>query len=62
VIINAEIYLRGVKMADNDARFRSDSLNLLSDEMSAEHQQREKEKLAKYQDMKAKCLAQLAGL
>ena len=34
-------------MADNDARFRSDSLNLLSDEMSAELQQREKEKLAK---------------
>jgi len=34
-------------MADNDSRFRSDSLNLLNEEMTAEHQQREKEKLAK---------------
>ena len=34
-------------MADNDTRFRSDSLSLLNDEIASEHQQREKEKLAR---------------
>ena len=34
-------------MAENDSRFRSETLNLLNDEVSSEHQQREKEKLAK---------------
>lgn len=34
-------------MADNDTRFRSDSLRMLNEEIADEHQQREKEKLAR---------------
>ncbi len=34
-------------MADNETRFRSESLSLLNDEIASERQQREKEKLAK---------------
>ena len=34
-------------MSDKETRFRSESLSLLNEEITAEHQQREKEKLAK---------------
>ena len=34
-------------MAENETRFRSETLSLLNDEIASEHQQREKEKLAK---------------
>ena len=39
-------------MADNETRFRSDSLGLLSEEIASEHQQMQKEKLAREKEQR----------